>query len=62
MLSNAGKTIIESDLSAPNASEAVPGSGNESSGENDENGIPGFSVAFGVAGLAVALALFKKLH
>ncbi|AKB29180.1 hypothetical protein MSSIT_2461 [Methanosarcina siciliae T4/M] len=56
------ETIIESDLSAPNASEAVPGSGNESSGKNDENGIPGFSVAFGVAGLAVALALFKKLH
>ncbi|WP_440947736.1 hypothetical protein ACSAZL_05655 [Methanosarcina sp. T3] len=56
------ETIIESDLSASNASEASPDAGNETSGEDGGNGIPGFSFATGVAGLAVVFSLFKKLH
>ncbi|AKB19899.1 MULTISPECIES: hypothetical protein [unclassified Methanosarcina] len=56
------ETIIESDLSPSNASELSPGTGNETSGENGGNGIPGFSVAFGVTGLAMVFTLFKKLH
>ncbi|KKH45083.1 hypothetical protein [Methanosarcina sp. 1.H.A.2.2] len=56
------ETIIESDLSPSNASEVSPGTGNETPGENGGNGIPGFSVAAGVAGLAMIFALFKKLH
>lgn len=56
------ETIIESDLPASNASEVSPGAGNESSEENGANGIPGFSVATGFAGLAAVFALFKKLH
>jgi hypothetical protein len=56
------ETIIESDLSPSNASEVRPDAGNETPGENDENGIPGFSVAAGVAGISVVFALFRKLH
>jgi len=56
------ETIIESDLPASNASETSPGPGNATSGENGGNGIPGFSVAAGIAGLAVVFSLFKKLH
>ena len=56
------ETIIESDLSPLNASEASPGTGNATSGENNGNGIPGFSVTAGVAWLAVAFTLFKRLH
>ncbi|MDD3247428.1 MAG: hypothetical protein PHF18_11365 [Methanosarcina sp.] len=56
------ETIIESDLSPLNASEASPGTGNATSGENGGTGIPGFSVTAGVAGLALVFTLFKRLH
>lgn len=56
------ETIIESDLSLSNASEAGLDAGNESSDENDGNGIPGFSVVVGIVSLTMVFALFKKLH
>ncbi|MCC4770376.1 hypothetical protein FXV91_09295 [Methanosarcina sp. DH2] len=56
------ETIIESDLSSSNASEVNPDTGNETSDEDDGDGIPGFSVAFGVAGLIMVFALLKKQH
>jgi hypothetical protein len=56
------ETIIESDLSPINENETGPSTENETSGENGGNGIPGFSVAAGVAGLAMVFALFKRLH
>lgn len=56
------ETIIESNLTPSNASEVSTVSGNNTSNESGGNGIPGFSVAFGVAGLAMVFVLFKKLH
>lgn len=56
------ETIIESDLPPSNASEVSTNAGNNTSSESGRNGIPGFSVAFGVAGLAMIFVLFKKLH
>lgn len=56
------ETIIESDLSPSNVSEANPDKGNETTDENDGNGIPGFSIAAGVTGFVMVFAFFKKRH
>ncbi len=60
------ETIIESNLSpsnASNASEVSTGKENETSNKSDGNGIPDFSVAAGVAGLVIiGFVLLKKLH
>jgi len=56
------ETVIESDLPVSNASETGPNTGNETSGEDEGSGIPGFSVVAGLAGLVLIFALFKKLH
>ncbi|HIH75651.1 MAG TPA: hypothetical protein HA306_11115, partial [Methanosarcina sp.] len=56
------ETIIESDLSPMNASNASRGTGNETPEEKGGNGIPGFSIVTGVAGIAAVLAIFRKHH
>lgn len=56
------ETIIESDLSPANTSNAGQGTGNETSAESDGNGIPGFSVIAGIAGILVVFAVFKKMR
>lgn len=56
------ETIIESDLSPTDASNASRGTGNETPEENNGNGIPGFSAVLGVSGLMIGFALFKKLY
>jgi hypothetical protein len=56
------ETIIESDLSPSNASNASQGTGNETPEENNGNGIPGFSIVTGIAGIVMVFAIFKKLH
>lgn len=54
------ETIIESDLSPINESETSPDTGNETSDEDDGNGITGSSVIAGTAGLAMVFAFFKN--
>ncbi|HNW37910.1 MAG TPA: hypothetical protein PKJ75_03565 [Methanosarcina vacuolata] len=54
------ETIIESDLSPVNESETVPDTGNETSEEDDGNGITGSSVIAGTAGIAMVFAFFKN--
>lgn len=56
------ETIIESDLSPSNVNETGPDTENNTTGENDGNGIPGFSIAAGIVGFFVVFTLFKKLH
>jgi hypothetical protein len=56
------ETIIESDLSPINENETVPDTGNETSDEDDGNGITGSSIVAGTAGLAIVFAFFKKRH
>ncbi|MDQ1275401.1 MAG: hypothetical protein QG610_974 [Euryarchaeota archaeon] len=56
------ETIIESDLSPINESETGPDIGNETSDEDDGNGITGSSIIAGTAGLAMVFAFFKRRH
>jgi hypothetical protein len=56
------ETIIESDLPPSNASEVSSDAGNETSDENEGNGIPGFSVTAGILGLAMVFGFFKRLY
>jgi hypothetical protein len=56
------ETIIESDLSPINESETGPDTGNETSDEDDGNGITGSSIIAGTAGLAMVFAFFKRRH
>ncbi|HOW13875.1 hypothetical protein [Methanosarcina sp.] len=56
------ETIIESDLAPSNAGEIIPDTKNETSNKSSGNGIPGFSINAGVAGLFLVFAFFKKLH
>ncbi len=56
------ETIIESDLPLSNATGASTAAENNTSNESGGNGIPGFSVSSGFAGLAIVFILFKKLH
>lgn len=53
------ETIVESDLSPMNESETVPDTGNETSDEEEGNGITGSSVIAGTAGLAMVFVFFK---
>ena len=54
------ETIIESDLSPINESEIEPDTGNESSDEDDRNGITRSSIIAGTAGLALVFAFSRK--
>jgi hypothetical protein len=54
------ETIIESDLSSMNESETGPDTGNETSDEDDGNGITGSSVIAGTAGIAMVFAFFRN--
>ncbi|KKG73832.1 hypothetical protein [Methanosarcina mazei] len=56
------ETIIQSTLSPASTGGAGQGTGNETPSEDSGNDIPGFSVVFGIAGLIIGFALFKKLH
>lgn len=55
------ETIIESDLSPGSNTSAINNSGNGTTSEEEDNGIPGFSLIAGIAGIAfIAVFLRKK--